>query len=230
MRRIVSLVGLVLALAGGFVPVAASPVAAAEKKQSVCPVCHVREGATHLEDVVAVVVHEGKEYGFCNDGCAREFKSDPIAYLPPVFPRPVPVADMKLTDLSGAPVTWERFKGQVVLVDFWATWCVPCRKSIPELVALHERWAGRGFTVLGLAIDEDGEKKVKKFAADKKINYPVALDTGKTPVWGRFRVKAIPAAFLVDGEGKIVAQWTGVPPTAEAVEEKLAALLPPAAE
>lgn len=223
MRRIIGVIVLALALAGGVLP-----AVAAEKKTAVCLVCHVRSGETHEEEVAAVVVHEGREYGFCNDGCAKEFRSDPLAYLPPVFPRPVPAADMKLADLSGAPVTWERFKGQVVLVDFWATWCVPCRKSIPELSELHRKWAGKGFSVLGISIDEDGAKKVKKFAADRKIAYPVALDAGPTTVWERFRVKAIPAAFLVDGEGRIVAQWTGVPPTAAAVEEKLAQLLPAA--
>ena len=224
MHRILRVVAMILTLAGAF----ASSAHAADgaKKVAVCPVCHVREGSTHEEEVASFVVHEGKEYGFCNDGCAKEFKSDPIGYLPPVFPRPVPAADMKLTDLAGAPVTWERFKGQVVLVDFWATWCVPCRKSIPEMSALHEKWSGRGFSVLGISIDEDGAKKVKKFAAEKKIAYPVAIDAAKSPVWERFHVKAVPAAFLVDGGGRIVAQWTGVPPTAAAVEAKLAELLP----
>jgi peroxiredoxin/YHS domain-containing protein len=224
MRRIIGIIGLALALAGGLAP--AAPAGAAEKKTALCLVCHVREGATHEEEVAAVVVHEGKEYGFCNDGCAKEFRSDPVAYLPPVFPRPVPAADMKLADLAGAPVTWERFKGQVVLVDFWATWCVPCRKSIPELSALHRKWADKGFSVLGISIDESKDaKKVGKFAAEKKVPYPVAIDAAHSPVWERFRVKAVPAAFLVDREGNIVAQWTGVPPTAAAVEEKLAELL-----
>ncbi len=224
MRRIIGIIGLALALAGGFTPA----FAAAEKKTAVCLVCHVRSGETHEEEVAAVVVHEGKEYGFCNEGCAKEFKSDPLAYLPPVFPRPVPAADMKLQDLAGAPVTWERFKDQVVLVDFWATWCVPCRKSMPELSALHAKWAGRGFSVLGIAIDEDGPKKVKKFVADRKIAYPVAIDDAKAPVWEKYRVKAVPAAFLVDRGGNGVAQWSGAAPTAAAVEAKVHVLFPAA--
>ena len=206
--------------------VAPAALAATERAPELCLVCRVREGATHAEEVRAVVAHEGRDYGLCSAACAKEFATDPVAYLPPVLPRPVPVPDLALTDLAGAPVTWERFAGQVVLVDFWATWCVPCRKAMPELSALHERWSARGFSVLGISIDEDGAKKVAKFAREKRIAYPLALDSAAAPVWERFRVKAVPAAFLVDREGRIVAQWTGTSPDPGELEAKLAELLP----
>lgn len=206
--------------------VAPPAVAGAARTPEVCLVCRVREGATHAEEVKAVVAHEGRDYGFCSAGCAKEFTADPLAYLPPVLPRPVPGRDLALTDLAGTPVTWERFAGQVVLVDFWATWCVPCRKAMPELSALHTRWAGRGFSVLGISIDEDGAKRVEKFAREKKIAYPIALDVAAAPVWERFRVKAVPAAFLVDRDGRIVAQWTGASPNVKELEAKLGELLP----
>ena len=98
-------------------------------------------------------------------------------------------------------------KGKVTLVDFWATWCAPCRKSMPELQSLHEKYRARGFSVVGVSIDEgkDAARKVKKFVDAKKITYPIVIDSEKSPTWERFRVKAVPAAFLVDQEGRIVA-------------------------
>ena len=200
---------------------AASAVARGDR--AVCLVCHVREGTDEAEVVKAVRTHDGTTYGFCNENCAKEFDTDPIGYLPPVFPRPVPA--MELTDLAGKAVDWDRFDDRVVLVDFWATWCVPCRKAMPELQALHQRYAARGFSVLGISIDTQGPANVKKFVSTRKLTYPIAIDDPKDPLWQRYRVKAVPAAFLVDREGKIVAQWTGAANVKD-VEAKLAAMLP----
>ena len=91
--------------------VAPAALAATERAPELCLVCRVREGATHAEEVRAVVAHEGRDYGLCSAACAKEFATDPVAYLPPVLPRPVPVPDLALTDLAGAPVTWERPDG-----------------------------------------------------------------------------------------------------------------------
>ena len=211
----------VLAASFAFLVPAAAAVALGGK--ALCLVCHVREGATEEETVKAVRTHEGREYGFCNENCAKEFDTDPVGYLPAVFPRPVPA--MALKDLAGQAVDWKRFDDQVVLVDFWATWCVPCRKSMPELQALHARYASRGFSVLGISVDTQGPANVRKFVASRKLTYPIAIDDTKDPVWQRYRVKAVPAAFLVDREGRIVAQWTGATDLKD-VEAKLATLLP----
>ncbi|MGH7724503.1 MAG: TlpA family protein disulfide reductase, partial [Candidatus Eiseniibacteriota bacterium] len=154
---------------------------------------------------------------------AKAFAGDPIAYLPPTFPRPVPAFALK--DFAGKPLSPATLKGQVVLVDFWATWCVPCRKSMPELQAIHEKYKTRGFSVLGISIDEGDPGKVRKYADSKKITYPIAVDSDKSPAWEAFRVKAIPAAYLVDREGRIVAQWTGVPVQGGSLETKIQELL-----
>ena len=82
-----------------------------------------------------------------------------------------------------------------MLLDFWATWCVPCKKSMPELQALHDKYAARGFRVVGISIDEGGASKVKKYVKSKKLTYPIAVDSEKSPAWEAFRVKAVPAAF-----------------------------------
>ena len=96
---------------------------------------------------------------------------------------------------------------------------------MPELQALHEKYASRGFSVLGVSIDEGGTSKVKKFVAGAKISYPIAMDSDRTPAWDAFRVKAVPAAFLIDRQGNIVAQWTSAPAKSEEVSTKLEELL-----
>lgn len=197
--------------------------AEAEVKKAICVVCQVRGGETEPEVVKATRRHEGKEYGFCSQKCAREFDADPAAYVPANLPRSAPSFSLK--DLRGNPVSNESLKGKVVLLDFWATWCTPCLKSMPELEAIHRRYADRGFAVVGVSIDEGGPAKVKKFVAAKKITYPIAMDSKKNSAWESFRVKAVPAAYLLDREGRIVAQWTGAAVSGAQLEAKLAELL-----
>jgi thiol-disulfide isomerase/thioredoxin len=197
--------------------------AAPAPSKGVCLVCQVTHGEAEEEPVKAVRTHQGREYGFCSEKCAKAFEADPVAYLPPVFPRPVP--SFALMDLGGRPISPATLEGKVVLLDFWATWCVPCRKSMPELQALHNKYAARGFSVVGISIDEKGADHVRKFVASKKLTYPIAVDGEKDPAWDAFRVKAVPAAFLVDRGGQIVAQWTGTPANAAALESKLEELL-----
>jgi peroxiredoxin len=96
---------------------------------------------------------------------------------------------------------------------------------MPELQVLHDKYAARGFAVLGVSIDEGGPEKVQKLVKSKKFTYPMALDSEQEPTWEKFRVKAIPAAFLVDAQGQVVAQWSGKPVDVREVEEKLATLL-----
>ena len=197
--------------------------AAAAPAMAHCLVCKVKHGEAEEEPVKAVRTHGGKEYGFCSEKCAQEFDADPAAYVPPTLPRLAPAFILK--DLGGRTLSTESLKGQVVLVDFWATWCAPCRKSMPELQALHDKYKSRGFQVVGISIDEGDPGKVKKYVASKKFTYPIAVDDEKTPAWEAYRVKAVPAAFLLDREGRIVEQWTGVPADSRALEQRLQQLL-----
>ena len=191
--------------------------------QAICLVCQVTRGESEAEQVKAARTHDGREYGFCSEQCAQAFDADPLAYVPPAFPRLAPV--FALQDLSGRAVSPKTLKGQVVLIDFWATWCAPCRKSMPELQALQRKYASRGFTVLGISIDEGAANKVKRFVTSRKFTYPIAVDRDSSPAWEAFRVKAVPAAFLLDRDGLIVAQWTGAPPDFSALEQRIEALL-----
>ena len=129
--------------------------------------------------------------------------------MPPVLPRPAP--SFVVETLEGADRALADLKGRVVLLDFWATWCEPCLETMPRLQKLHSANSGRDFEVCGVSIDEDKNRvvKIRKMADKLGISYPVVVDAKPTPAWYRFTVKAIPAMYLVDREGQIVAQWTG---------------------
>ena len=111
--------------------------------------------------------------------------------------------EFTLTDLSGKTWTFSELRGKVVLVNFWATWCPPCRKEMPDLEALYGRFGAKGFVVLGISDEE--ATKVEPFIRERKISFPVLLDSGRK-VNEMFVVEGIPKSFVYDREGKLVAQ------------------------
>ena len=113
-------------------------------------------------------------------------------------------ANFTLTDLQGHSWTLKDLKGKVVLVNFWATWCPPCRKEMPDLEALYNRYKDQGFVILAISEDEE-TNKVAPFIAERKISYPILLDPGQK-VNNLFQVEGIPKSFVYDREGKLVAQ------------------------
>lgn len=112
-------------------------------------------------------------------------------------------ADFTLNDLEGKSWHLQSLRGKVVLVNFWATWCPPCRKEMPDLQALFDKYKGDGFVVLSISDEEVA--KVAPFIAERKISYPVLLDPGRK-VNEAFVVEGIPKSFVYDREGKLVAQ------------------------
>jgi len=112
-------------------------------------------------------------------------------------------ADFNLLDLSGKTWHLRDLRGKVVLVNFWATWCPPCRKEMPDLQALYDKYKDQGFLVLSISDEEAA--KVSPFIAERKISYPVLLDPGRK-VNDAFVVEGIPKSFVYDREGKLVAQ------------------------
>jgi len=112
-------------------------------------------------------------------------------------------ADFTLIDLTGKSWTLSALKGKVVLVNFWATWCPPCRKEMPDLQALYERFTDQGFVILSIS-DEEIDK-VQPFITERHITYPVMLDPGRK-VNELFQVEGIPKSFIYDRDGKLVAQ------------------------
>lgn len=112
-------------------------------------------------------------------------------------------AGFTLTDLNGKQWTLKQLHGQVVLVNFWATWCSPCRKEMPDLDALYQRFRKQGLVILAISDEEDA--KVRPFIAERKISYPVLLDPGGK-VNKAFAVDGIPKSLVYDREGNLVAQ------------------------
>jgi len=111
--------------------------------------------------------------------------------------------DFTLTDLTGKNWTLKHLRGQVVLINFWATWCPPCRKEMPDLETLYRRFGQQGLVIL--AISDEEASKVEPFIAEHKVSYPILLDPGRK-VNEQFRVEGIPLSFVYDRDGKLVAQ------------------------
>ena len=106
------------------------------------------------------------------------------------------------TTLDGIPLTADSLRGRVVLVNFWATWCGPCRVEMPLLQAMHERHAARGFTLLGLSVDRAGEDVVRAFLRERGVTYPVAV-VGAEAERAFGGVRGYPTSFLLDRNGEI---------------------------
>jgi peroxiredoxin len=111
--------------------------------------------------------------------------------------------EFTLKDLSGKTWAFSELRGKVVLVNFWATWCPPCRKEMPDLETLYGRFGSKGFVVLGISDEEAA--KVEPFIRERKVSFPVLLDPGRK-VNEKFVVEGIPKSFVYDREGKLVAQ------------------------
>ena len=124
-----------------------------------------------------------------------------------VSSRPV-AADFNVPDLNGNPLSLSALKGKVVLLDFWATWCPPCREEIPHFVELYSAHQGKGLEIIGLSVDQGGAGVVTQFVKENKVSYPVAMaDMKLTQAYGGIR--GIPTTFLVDKNGRIAKKYVG---------------------
>ena len=132
------------------------------------------------------------------------------------------VPNLELITLEGQPWRLSDYKGRVVLINFFATWCGPCRKEVPDLVSLHKEHGSKGFSVVGLAVSS-GAEDVAKFSSKYGINYPVAM-YGKDEVEKYGAIKAVPTTFLVDREGNLAGGAEGLLDK-DALEKKILELL-----
>ena len=120
-----------------------------------------------------------------------------------------PAPDFMLTDAKGASIKLSDYKGRVVLLNFWATWCGPCKIEIPWFVEFQNKYKDRGLAVLGVSVDEDGWETVRPFIAAHHMNYRVAIATDQ--VARRYGgIGSLPTTFIIDQEGKIAAVHIGL--------------------
>jgi cytochrome c biogenesis protein CcmG/thiol:disulfide interchange protein DsbE len=122
----------------------------------------------------------------------------------------VAAMDFKRPQVNGqGDFQLSRLRGQVVLVNVWATWCPPCRMEIPDLSALHRKYAGKGFSVVGVAVDREGPDVVRPFASEHAIPYPVVMGDAEL-IAGYGGIRAVPTSFLIDKQGRLVKKYVGL--------------------
>ncbi len=116
--------------------------------------------------------------------------------------------DFVLQDLDGKAVRLSNFRGRVVFLNVWTTWCEPCRVEMPSMEVLHQRLAGDGFVLLAVSADADGREVVAPFVEELDVNFPVLLDPDGHVV-SRYRVTGYPETFIIDRGGQVVAHEIG---------------------
>jgi len=134
-----------------------------------------------------------------------------------------PAPDFSLTGLSGRNFSLSDYRGKVVVLDFWATWCDPCKEEIPHFIEMQSKYASQGLQVLGISMDDD-EPPVRQFQQQFKMNYPVALGNPKlADQYGG--ILGLPITFVIDRNGRITARHVGAtdPSVIEAEVQKLLA-------
>jgi cytochrome c biogenesis protein CcmG/thiol:disulfide interchange protein DsbE len=129
--------------------------------------------------------------------CGREQTESPFGSAP----------DFTVKTLEGREITLSQLKGKVVLLDFWATWCAPCKESIPHLIQLYKNYQQHGFELVGMNVDKGDKEVVRRFVMSMDIPYPI-VDTPEDVVRS-YRVTGIPATFLIDKQGKIRERMAG---------------------
>jgi peroxiredoxin len=114
-----------------------------------------------------------------------------------------------LKDVNGKSVKLSDFKGKILILDFWATWCAPCKMEIPAFIELQRRFGADGVAVVGVSLDDDGPKPVAEFAKSTGITYPIVMSNPKI-LRDYGNIEAIPTTFIIDRRGKIVSKHVGL--------------------
>lgn len=143
--------------------------------------------------------------------------------LPPAVPRIDSLApDFELSNLSGQKLRLSEQRGKIILINFWATWCGPCRHEIPDFNDVYSRYRDRGVEFLGIAVDESPETVLPEFLQDNPISYPILL--GSPDLTFRYGVRGLPTTFIIDRAGRITKRTIGAMST-QTLETELDKLL-----
>jgi peroxiredoxin len=117
--------------------------------------------------------------------------------------------DFELSDLSGKPVKLSDYRGKIVLLNFWATWCGPCQFEIPVFVKLKRQYQKRGFEIIGISMDEGSQEQVAEFARQYEINYPVVIGAF-AKLDGLGTITALPTSFVIARDGRVHSRHQGL--------------------
>jgi thiol-disulfide isomerase/thioredoxin len=141
-----------------------------------------------LEIIIAALVISIGIYGYVN---SKPTPSDPV--------------DLTFTAVDGRAVNLASLRGKVVLLDFWATWCPPCREEVPNVVAAYNKYHAQGFEVVGISLDED-KNSLTEFTADNGMPWPQFFDGQgwSNALAERFGIRSIPQMWLLDRQGRII--------------------------
>jgi len=136
-----------------------------------------------------------------------------------IVKRGQPAPAFKTFSVKGQPLSTEGLTDSVVILDFWATWWPPCRESIPHLAELHRKYGKQGLVIVGMSMDEGGERTVKEYAENHRILYPIVMTSGK--IGSDYGVRALPALYVIDRNGLVREQILGFSDQAGKVIEDL---------
>jgi len=134
----------------------------------------------------------------CNNGSADAVPATELETAP----------DFSLKNFDGGRTKLSDYRGKVIILDFWATWCPPCIKEIPDFVELQKEYGDKGLAILGISLDQNPKQVLPKFIKKYKVNYPILLTDGKVDkAFGG--VTGIPTTFVIDQKGEIYKQYVG---------------------
>jgi peroxiredoxin len=137
----------------------------------------------------------------------RDERDSTLETTSPIQPG-VEAPDFTFSDLNGVEVSLAAYRGKVVLVNIWATWCPPCRQEMPSMQRLYEKFKGENFEILAVSIDSEGREAVAPFMRKMNLTFPALLDPGETirPLYG---ITGVPESFIIDKKGIVVEKIIG---------------------
>jgi cytochrome c biogenesis protein CcmG/thiol:disulfide interchange protein DsbE len=152
------------------------------------------------------MLYGGAVFAFSLIGLAWHFGGRQAGRITPVAERKK-MPDLALAQLDGGTWRMEEHRGQVVLINYWATWCGPCREEMPGLVRLSRELGPRGLTIVGVSLDEGNKEKVQQFVEEFKVPYPVALSENMSQM--AYGMEGVPTTVLVDRHGGVAKTYLG---------------------